>query len=89
MVRGLILAAAVSVTLSGAYAAVLEGVSMSETRVVGDTQMQLNGDAWHTHLCDRPVSGVATPTRSFIRSRGGSVTPRARPAQLAAWGHPS
>ena len=43
MVRGLMLAAVIVVTLSVAHAANLEGVSMPETRAVDGTQMRLNG----------------------------------------------
>ena len=43
MVRGLILAAAILVTLSVAHAADLDGTSMPDKRVVNGVQMHLNG----------------------------------------------
>jgi hypothetical protein len=49
MVRGLILAAVVVVTLSVAHAADLEGVFMPDTRVVDGTQMRLNGIRLRTY----------------------------------------
>ena len=49
MVRGLILAAVIVVTLSVAHAADLEGVSMPDTRVVDGTQMRLNGIGLRTY----------------------------------------
>ena len=49
MVRGLILAVVIVVTLSVAHAADLEGVSMPETRVVDGTQMRLNGIGLRTY----------------------------------------
>ena len=49
MVRGLILAAVIVVTLSVAHAADLEGVSMADTRVVDGTQMRLNGIGLRTY----------------------------------------
>ena len=49
MIRGLILAAAILVTVSVAHAADLEGVSMPETRAVDGTQMRLNGIGLRTY----------------------------------------
>jgi hypothetical protein len=49
MIRGLILAAVIVVTLSVAHAADLEGVSMPETRAVDGTQMRLNGIGLRTY----------------------------------------
>ena len=49
MIRGLILAAAIVVTLSVAHAADLEGVSMPDTRVVDGIQMRLNGIGLRTY----------------------------------------
>ena len=49
MVRGLILAVVIVVTLSVAHAANLEGVSMPDTRVVDGVQMRLNGIGLRTY----------------------------------------
>jgi hypothetical protein len=49
MVRGLIWAVVIIVTLSVAHAADLEGVSMPDTRVVDGIQMRLNGIGLRTY----------------------------------------
>ena len=49
MVRGLILAVVIVVTLSVAHAADLEGVSMPDTRVVDGIKIRLNGTGLRTY----------------------------------------